>query len=353
LIRMEEIHGRVVILDDPRAVKTQEDFSSSQAAREPRLKPEVARPRRGQKVYKAHFPIVPQQRPEAGNLEGRRIEEILGTEGRHGKNGQPRWPRGAFLDEVGGTAGWSCLFDCCIDCRVPDKETLVALAHLPLVHGPRLAVDAMVVAVVVFAANHDRCQRFCDLNDQTMATVHDNRLERHARRRQAQVVQNIQQTILELAHVGQWLVRILEAHQGLLTLGEVEAQWESRWVTAEQWRGAGMREAVAFMAECLHQPLRDFHARLEIREEPWPQHDLLAAVPSLYAVLCLQMWNHIAEQTPYRVCQRPDCGRLFVRQQGRAKYDQHKRSGSLFCTVQCARVVASRKFREEKRKTSG
>jgi hypothetical protein len=148
------------------------------------------------------------------------------------------------------------------------------------------------------------------------------------------------------------LVRILEAHQGLLTLDEVEAQWESRWVTPEQWRSAGMREALAFMAECLHEPLRDFHARLEIREEPWPQH-VLAAVPSLYAVLCLQLWNHIAEETPYRVCQRSDCGRLFVRQQGRAKYEQHKRSGSLYCTVQCARVVASRRFREEKRRTSG
>ncbi len=149
------------------------------------------------------------------------------------------------------------------------------------------------------------------------------------------------------------LVRILEAYQGLLTLDQVEAQWESRWVTPELWRSAGIREALAFMAECLHQPLRDFHARLEIHEEPWTGHGLLEAVPSLYAVLCLQLWNHIAEQTPYRVCQRPDCARLFVRQQGRARYDQHKRSGSLYCTVQCARVVASRRFREERRKGSG
>lgn len=48
------------------------------------------------------------------------------------------------------------------------------------------------------------------------------------------------------------LVRILEAHQGLLTLDEVEARWESRWVTVEPWRSGGMREAVAFLAECLH-----------------------------------------------------------------------------------------------------
>ena len=149
------------------------------------------------------------------------------------------------------------------------------------------------------------------------------------------------------------LVRILQAQQGLLTLDVVEARWESRWVTAELWRAGGMREAVSFLAECLHQPLRNFHARIEIREEPHPQDDVLAPVPSLYAVLCLQMWNHIAEQTPYRVCQRPDCGRLFVRQQGRAKSDQHKTSGSLYCTVQCARVVASRRFREQRRKISG
>lgn len=146
------------------------------------------------------------------------------------------------------------------------------------------------------------------------------------------------------------LVRILAAEQGLLALTSVEAQWESRWVTPQLWRSGGLREAVAFLAECLAPPLRDYHVRLELSDGDG--HELLARSESLYAVLCLQMWNHIADETPYRICQRPDCGRLFVRQQGRAKNDQHKKTGSLYCTARCARVMASRKFRDGQRKTS-
>jgi len=148
------------------------------------------------------------------------------------------------------------------------------------------------------------------------------------------------------------LVRILEAYQGLLTLDDVVAQWESEWTTPVMWRDGGMHAAVAFMVECLHRPLRDFHARLEIREDAWPEQDLMEAHPSLFSVLCLQMWNHIAQETPYRVCQREDCRRLFVRQQGRAKHGQFKKTGSMYCTVQCARLVSVRKFREGQRRAA-
>lgn len=79
-------------------------------------------------------------------------------------------------------------------------------------------------------------------------------------------------------------------------------------------------------------------------------------LPFLYNVLCLGIYNDIAQRSPYRVCKR--CGRVFVRQRGRAKYDQHKRRGELkYCSAACsnaAAVAASRKrARERKQKEGG
>ncbi len=147
------------------------------------------------------------------------------------------------------------------------------------------------------------------------------------------------------------LVRIVEASQGLLTLADVEAQWESAWTTPAVWKAGGMREAMAFVSECLARTMHPyFYARVEIRDADWPEDNLLAPAPTLYAVLCLQLWNHIAEQAEYRVCDRRDCRRLFVRQRGRAEFGQHRTSGVLYCSPQCARLVAVRSYRDEARK---
>jgi len=71
--------------------------------------------------------------------------------------------------------------------------------------------------------------------------------------------------------------------------------------------------------------------------------------PNLYSALCLQMANHIAEAAVYRRCANESCGRLFVRQRGRAAGSRERRTeGVRFCSAGCARTQAAREYRRRK-----
>ncbi len=67
--------------------------------------------------------------------------------------------------------------------------------------------------------------------------------------------------------------------------------------------------------------------------------------PPLYDICCLELFNHIVERAPYRRCQNETCGRLFVRQSGRARHGQRRTRGVLFCSSSCARAQAQRAYR--------
>lgn len=69
----------------------------------------------------------------------------------------------------------------------------------------------------------------------------------------------------------------------------------------------------------------------------------------LYPICALELYKHIVEDTDYSVCQNETCGRLFVRQQGRAQYGQHRTRGVLYCTNSCARAQAQRAYRRRER----
>lgn len=81
-------------------------------------------------------------------------------------------------------------------------------------------------------------------------------------------------------------------------------------------------------------------------------HVELARVPSavpLYAILALELFNHIVVNADYHVCANERCQRTFVHQQGRAKKDQRRGQGVLYCTAACARATAQRDYRRRQR----
>jgi hypothetical protein len=68
--------------------------------------------------------------------------------------------------------------------------------------------------------------------------------------------------------------------------------------------------------------------------------------PSAYGAACLQLFNDVVAGAPYRRCANPNCGRLFVRQRGRAEYDQYRLRGVKYCNYLCARAKAQRDYRK-------
>jgi hypothetical protein len=69
----------------------------------------------------------------------------------------------------------------------------------------------------------------------------------------------------------------------------------------------------------------------------------------LFAICCLELYNHIVEDAAPRLCMNVTCNRLFVRQKGRAEHGQHRSEGVKYCSKQCARTQAQRDFRQRKK----
>jgi hypothetical protein len=84
-------------------------------------------------------------------------------------------------------------------------------------------------------------------------------------------------------------------------------------------------------------------------EGPYPGHIRTTGIP-LYAILCLELFNHIAERAVYKTCQNETCRRPFVRQSGRAVHGQHRTRGVKYCSTECARAQAQRQYRRRRAK---
>jgi hypothetical protein len=109
-----------------------------------------------------------------------------------------------------------------------------------------------------------------------------------------------------------------------------------------------------FLDEFLGAALQAFHVRpliyeTEIRggsRSPGKMISRSSPWVSLYGALCLQLANHIAE---YRTCQK--CGRLFYRQQGRARFGQHHTKGERlpqYCSWSCSHAAAQAQYKKRK-----
>jgi hypothetical protein len=65
----------------------------------------------------------------------------------------------------------------------------------------------------------------------------------------------------------------------------------------------------------------------------------------LYAVCCLELFNHLVERAQVKLCANERCGRLFARQRGRAEQGQYRLRGVKYCSTYCARAQAQRTYR--------
>jgi hypothetical protein len=78
---------------------------------------------------------------------------------------------------------------------------------------------------------------------------------------------------------------------------------------------------------------------------------------TLYSALCRQHFNAIVEAPTYRRCARESCRQVFVHQRGkRSRYQQHRKTGVLYCSTRCATTEAKRAYRareRDKKRTEG
>jgi predicted RNA-binding Zn ribbon-like protein len=112
-------------------------------------------------------------------------------------------------------------------------------------------------------------------------------------------------------------------------------------------------EAALWLDTSLSPLLSPFHPRVMVRAKTEADAKRAAQVEwagvPLFLVCALELFNHIGEDVPYRTCTNPTCGRLFVRQEGRAQYGQYRSDGVIFCSARCASQTKQRTYRQRKK----
>jgi hypothetical protein len=100
--------------------------------------------------------------------------------------------------------------------------------------------------------------------------------------------------------------------------------------------------------------LAPFHPALLARPEPPPRKPareeplwIVNGTVTLYSACVLELYNHAVEDAIYQRCE--NCGRLFVRQEGRAEHGQHRRRGVKFCSPNCKAASLQRRYRTRKK----
>jgi hypothetical protein len=96
--------------------------------------------------------------------------------------------------------------------------------------------------------------------------------------------------------------------------------------------------------------LQEFHVRVYV-DRGGSKDDLGGVYPTVYNAAVLQLVNDLSAGTAFRRCANETCGRLYVRQRGRAVYGEYRTVGTKYCSNNCARAQYQREKRRRDKAT--
>ncbi|MDZ4654469.1 MAG: hypothetical protein U1F44_01115 [Coriobacteriia bacterium] len=145
--------------------------------------------------------------------------------------------------------------------------------------------------------------------------------------------------------------RGLLANAGMLSVEDMASAWETKrpFGAAD---GETLELAAAWAIDVINAGLTPFAPRLAPCKAPGADEAGRTRCSELYNVICLEIFNDVAGGSTFRTCEK--CGRVFVRQRGRAVYGQHKREAHLrYCSKKCANAAAQAAHRAKVAKAKG
>jgi hypothetical protein len=137
----------------------------------------------------------------------------------------------------------------------------------------------------------------------------------------------------------------------MLSVEDMASAWETKrpFGAAD---GETLELAAAWAIDVINAGLTPFAPRLASSKAQGADEADRTPCSELYNVICLEIFNDVAGGSTFRTCEK--CGRVFVRQRGRAVYGQHKREAQLrYCSKKCANAAAQAAHRAKVAKAKG